>query len=319
MIKPPLCFWLSMLWFSHTCLASTPIAPDIDVVFGTFIPGEQPDGNSILIRAPDGLIVIDTGRHVQHTQQIIDFAQRANLPIRALINSHWHLDHIGGDARIRALYPDVQIYASDALHEALDGFLARYSKYLKNEIQESLNDPKTQASRDELAIIETARSAQATIVVSQTAPFTIAGRRLILHFESHAVTGGDVWVFDPATRLLAAGDLITLPVPFLDTACPEHWKDALAHLAASDFKLLVPGHGAPMHRREFERYRHAYEKVLECSKTSKSKDQCAAVWVRNVGNLLANEDRTYAAELMAGYVDSSLRAPRARIAKLCGE
>jgi hypothetical protein len=59
--------------------------------------------------------------------------------------------------------------------------------------------------------------------------------------------------------------------------------------------------------------------VLECARTPKSREECAAEWVQDVGSLLANEDRSYAKELMASYVDSSLRAPSARIAKLCGE
>ena len=49
--------------------------------------------------------------------------------------------------------------------------------------------------------------------------------------EARAVTAGDVWLFDPATRVLAAGDLVTLPAPFLDTACPERWKAALDRVA----------------------------------------------------------------------------------------
>lgn len=319
MTKILLCCGMVVLHCASTSAASTRIAPGIDVIFGIFVPDQQPDGNSILIRAPDGLIVIDTGRHVKHTQQIIDFAQQANLPIRAIINSHWHLDHIGGDARIRSVYPDVQIYASDALKGAISGFLARYRKYLENEIQKSPDDPKTQASRDELAIIETAPSALPTEIITKTVQLTIAGRQLVLHLETNSVTGGDVWVFDPATRALVAGDLVTLPVPFLDTACPEHWKSALGHLAEADFKILIPGHGAPMHRHEFDRYRHAYENLLECAGGTKSKEECAAGWVHDAGSLIADKDRSYAKTLMASYVDGSLRAAPTRIAKLCGD
>jgi len=310
---------LGALHYESAPAASTRVAPGIDVIFGTFIPDQQPDGNSILIRGPDGLIVIDTGRHVQHTQQIIDFAQQANRPIRVIINSHWHLDHIGGDARIRALYPDVQIYASDALKEAIVGFLLRYGKYLVNEIQKSPNDPKAQAWRDELALIDTASSALPTEVITNTAALTIAGRQLVLHLETNTVTGGDVWVFDPATHVLAAGDLVTLPVPFLDTACPEHWKSALGRLAEANFKILIPGHGAPMHRREFSRYRHAYENLLECTGGSKSNEQCAEAWVQDAGGLIADQDRSFAKKLMASYVDGSLRADPKKIAKLCGD
>jgi glyoxylase-like metal-dependent hydrolase (beta-lactamase superfamily II) len=319
MIKILLGCCIGVLYCASASAASTPIAPGINLIVGIFVPDQQPDGNSILIRAPDGLIVMDTGRHVQHTQQIIDFAKQANLPIIAIINSHWHLDHIGGDVRIRALYPDVHIYASDALKGALGGFLARYSKYLESVIQKSPDDPKTQASRDELAIIQTASNALPTEVITKTAPMIIGGRQLVLHLETNTVTAGDVWVFDPATRALIAGDLVTLPVPFLDTACPEHWRSALGHLAEADFKILVPGHGAPMHRREFARYRHAYENLLQCASGTKTKEECASGWVYDAGNLIADQDRAYAKKLMASYVDGSLRVDPAKITKLCGD
>jgi glyoxylase-like metal-dependent hydrolase (beta-lactamase superfamily II) len=298
--------------------ASTRLAPDIDLIYGAYVPDEQPDGNSIVIRAPNGLIVIDTGRHVQHTQNIIDFAQQTNRPIRAIINSHWHLDHVGGDSRIRTLYPEVQIYASDAIEGAMSGFLVRYKKYLEDALEKSPEGPKAQGWRDELDIIEKLPAALPTEVVTKTTQYTIAGRDLVLHLEPYSVTAGDVWVFDPATRVLAAGDLVTLPVPFLDTACPEHWKTALRNLAETDFQILIPGHGAPMYRREFARYRHAYENLLECTASTRSKEQCAEGWVRDVGNLLADKERANAKSILVSYVDSSLRADPKRIAKLCG-
>lgn len=314
-----LCCCVGALICSGAFAADGRIAPDIDVIFGEFVPGRQPDGNSILIRGPEGLIVVDTGRHVQHTQQIIDFARQANLPIVAIINSHWHLDHIGGDARIRASYPDLQIYASDALKEAIGGFLLKYGKYLVSAIQKSPDDPQARAWRDELAIIDTASIALPTEVITKSVSLTIAGRQLILHLETNTVTGGDVWVFDPATRVLIAGDLVTLPVPFLDTACPKHWKRALRHLQDANFKILIPGHGAPMRRREFDGYLRAYDNLLKCAGGSQSKEQCADGWVHGVGNLLADDDRSYAKTLMASYVESSLRANSATIAKLCGD
>jgi glyoxylase-like metal-dependent hydrolase (beta-lactamase superfamily II) len=314
-----LCCCVGALLCSGAFAASGRIAPGIDVIFGVFVPDQQPDGNSILIRAPEGLIVVDSGRHVQHTQQIIEFARQTGLPIVAIINSHWHLDHIGGDAKLRAAYPNVQIYASDALKEAIGGFLLRYGKYLVDAIQKSPSDPQVQAWRDELAIIETSSMALPTEVITKTAPLSIAGRQLVLHLETNTVTGGDVWVFDPTTRVLIAGDLVTLPVPLLDTACPEHWKSALRHLQSADFKILIPGHGAPMHRREFDRYRHAYDNLLKCAGGGKSKEQCADGWVHRVGNLLENQDRSHAKTSMASYVENSLRANPARIAKLCGD
>jgi glyoxylase-like metal-dependent hydrolase (beta-lactamase superfamily II) len=314
-----LSFCIAALCCADASAASMPVAPGVNLIAGAFVPGQQPDGNSVLIRAPHGLIVIDTGRHIQHTQQIIDFARQANLPIEAIINSHWHLDHIGGNSRIRALYPGVQIYASDALTGAMDGFLARYKKYLEGVIEKSPHDPNTQASRDELAIIDNAPSASPTEVVTKSGNRAIAGYPLVLHLESNSVTAGDVWVFDPATRVLIAGDLVTLPVPFLDTACPARWGIALGDLNNTNFKIIIPGHGPPMHRREFNRYRHAYDGLLACSHSTRSKNECIDGWLDDAGSLIPDKDRSYAKSMLDSYMDTSLRANPANIAKLCAE
>ena len=45
------------------------LAPGVDVIPGVFPEGQQPDGNSVIFTAPDGLIVMDTGRHHPHTRR----------------------------------------------------------------------------------------------------------------------------------------------------------------------------------------------------------------------------------------------------------
>ena len=38
---------------------------------------------------------------------LVDFAREQNRPIAAIINSHWHLDHVGGNPRLRAEFPGI--------------------------------------------------------------------------------------------------------------------------------------------------------------------------------------------------------------------
>ena len=97
------------------------------------IPGavpldKGPDGNSIILDAPDGLIVVDTGRHPEHAQAILDYAKERGRPIAAIVNSHWHLDHTTGNWDLRQAYPQVQVYASDALEGALATYLKRAAR-----------------------------------------------------------------------------------------------------------------------------------------------------------------------------------------------
>src|SRR4051794_352511 len=42
---------------------ATTIASGVDLIAGAFVPGSQPDGNSVVFTGPNGLVVVDTGRH----------------------------------------------------------------------------------------------------------------------------------------------------------------------------------------------------------------------------------------------------------------
>jgi glyoxylase-like metal-dependent hydrolase (beta-lactamase superfamily II) len=181
------------------------------------------------------------------------------------------------------------------------------------------NDPQAQDWRDELAIIATAPRSVADEPIGASGMRVIAGRKLFVHLESHAVTAGDVWVFDPATHVLAAGDLVTLPVPFLDTACPQGWNAALDDLSRAGFTALVPGHGAPMRREGFETYRRAFGNLLTCGAArEKANGECVEGWVRDAGTLIADADQHRVRTMMDYYVVNSLRGKPERIERLCG-
>jgi glyoxylase-like metal-dependent hydrolase (beta-lactamase superfamily II) len=61
------------------------VAPGVHLLRGTFTPGRQPDGNTIVFDAPQGLVVVDTGRHVAHTRAILDYAAERKKPVKAVV------------------------------------------------------------------------------------------------------------------------------------------------------------------------------------------------------------------------------------------
>jgi glyoxylase-like metal-dependent hydrolase (beta-lactamase superfamily II) len=299
-----------------TALA-THIAKDVDLIPGRFVPGSQPDGNTIVFNATRGLIVIDTGRHPDHTNAILDFAKQRKRPVAAVVNTHWHLDHIGGNPVVRRAYPGVRIYASSAFAEARTGFLANYRKQLEEAIATSKDPVQTKAWQAEIAIIDSGDALAPDEVITTSGTRDIAGRKLQIGLETRAATAGDVWIFDPATRVLGSGDLVTVPVPFLDTACPSGWSAALDHLAAIDFKTLIPGHGAPMTREGFDTYRTAFKNLLACSKSSSK--ECVDGWMTDAASLIKSEDPKWLRSVTGYYVDQVLRGDASHIAKLCGQ
>jgi glyoxylase-like metal-dependent hydrolase (beta-lactamase superfamily II) len=293
-----------------------PLAPDVFLVSGRFVPNTQPDGNSVVIKAPGGFLVVDTGRHSEHTQAILDLAKAKGAPIAVVINTHWHLDHVGGNPLVKRAYPDVRVYASDAIVDALKGFLADYRKQLRSTLART-KDPEAQKPlRAEIALVDAGPALWPDVRIAATFEPLMRGRKLKIGFEAGAVTAGDLWVYDPKTRLLAAGDLVTLPVPFLDTACPSGWQKALGDVAAVDFQTLVPGHGAPMTRADFDSYRKALDGFLACSASDRRAAECVDGWLAAAADLVKPDDPKFVRSL-AGYYVQLLRKDPARIARLC--
>ena len=286
------------------------------------IPGavpmnKGPDGNTIILDAPRGLIVFDAGRHPEHAQAILDYAQARHRPIAAVVNSHWHLDHTTGNWDIRQAYPHVAVYASNAL----EGALATYLKQGREQGDKMLADPKvSDAQKAELrrgrSVVDHPERIRPDHVIARTGRMTIAGRAVDVHLSRFAASEGDVWLYDPKSRTLLAGDLVVGIVPFLDTACAGGWAKALEDIERVPFVTLIPGHGEPMTRDDFRRWKNAYDKLLDCARGNVDKKACIAGWQRDAAQFIDAAHRAYVGEALDYYIDRRLRAP-AEQARYC--
>src|SRR3546814_17888470 len=67
-----------------------------EVIPGSFVPGKRPDGNSVFLDAPEGLILVDNGRHPAHSDKLLDYAQAKGKTREAISKTHRHPDHKTG-------------------------------------------------------------------------------------------------------------------------------------------------------------------------------------------------------------------------------
>lgn len=287
------------------------------LVPGSFEPGRGPDGNSVFLDAPEGLILVDTGRHPAHQEELLAYAKARGRPIAAIVNTHWHLDHSGGNAEIRAAFPGADVFASTAVDGALTGFFPPSRKAAEDFLASGQASPELAAEiRRDFAAMDDVAALKATRPVTGSGDVRVAGRRLEVNLARFAATEGDVWIYDPEAKLLVAGDLVVGPVPFFDTGCPEGWREALTALAAKPFTTLVPGHGAPMTKPQFLQWRAAFGNLLDCAVTDKAREECVAGWKRDAAAFIPAGDRRI--DGMVGYyLDTRLRAPQAEREKYC--
>jgi glyoxylase-like metal-dependent hydrolase (beta-lactamase superfamily II) len=296
------------------CTAFAEPDPGWHLVPGTLEPNRGPDGNSVFLDAPEGLILVDTGRHPAHRDRLLAYARDRGRPIAAIVNTHWHLDHSTGNAEIRAAFPGAQLHASNAIEGALVGFLARSRADIARRLEAG---QIPEANRAEVArafqVMDNPESLRPTRPVTASADVRIAGRRLRLNLARFAATEGDVWIHDRAARLVIAGDLVVAAVPFMDTACPEGWRRALGEIAATDFAVLIPGHGEPMDRAAFTAWRAAFDALLDCGASDRPKAECVAGWRRDAARFIPAGFEPAVDGLAGYYIDSRLRsAPEER-------
>jgi glyoxylase-like metal-dependent hydrolase (beta-lactamase superfamily II) len=256
-----------------------PIAPGIWLIEGGFEPGRQPDGNSVLIEGPEGLLLVDTGRHASHSAKIDTAIAVRGKPLVRIVNTHWHLDHVSGNLALKAKHPAVRVSASDAIDEALTGFLKRSADSARPALADGkIPEPMASEVRGDLATYARGGELRPDDVVRKNGAIDAGGRRIELRIARNAATAGDVWLYDPETRVLIAGDLVTMPVPFLDTACPDGWLRALNAVEATPFVTLIPGHGAPMDRAGFLAWKRAFATLLDCARSDRKATYCTAGW-----------------------------------------
>ncbi|HEX7937616.1 MAG TPA: MBL fold metallo-hydrolase [Gemmatimonadaceae bacterium] len=230
------------------------------------------NANSLVVVGDDGVLVVDAQFTRQATNETIA-AIRAltNKPVRYVVNTHWHDDHVAGNQVYRDSFPSV-VFVSQANTRAdlialgapnrrgtVDGgpgFVARFKRLLAM----GLGGDSTPVSPRERAAMESTirvgeqyfaeapgfRETLATLTFDDALTLYLGSRVAKVRYLGPANTRGDAVVFVPDARVVATGDLLVYPVPFAFGAFPASWRSALDSIAAFRPVAMLPGHGPAM-------------------------------------------------------------------------
>lgn len=276
------------------------------LVPGGFEPGRSPDGNSIIVAGPDGAVLVDTGRHASHVDAIERGLRALGFPLVAILNTHWHLDHVSGNLALKAAHPDVKVYATSAIDGALKGFLKKSAESSRKALADKLVPASAIPDVEgDLATIARGEELRPDVIVDGPREVMLAGRPLSLRVARNATTERDLWIYDAAEKRAIVGDLVTATIPFLDTACPEGWLKALDEVAASGAEQVVPGHGPVMTIAEFDRWRGVFGDFIACARGPAALETCSKGWTTGAARWIGDDGpRTTA---MAGYYGGLIR------------
>jgi quinoprotein relay system zinc metallohydrolase 2 len=208
------------------------VAPGVYVHKGhhaLFSPENGGDiSNAGFIVGKDAVAVVDTGGSARVGAEL-KLAIRAvtDLPIRYVINTHMHPDHVFGNA---AFADDAPAFVGHA--KLARGLAARSERYLA--INKEL--------MGEAAFAGT-RIVLPNVAVEDHMTLDLGGRTLELESEKTAHTDNDLIVRDTATSTVFLGDLLfSEHIPTLDGSI-RGWLALMERLAAAPAARVVPGHG----------------------------------------------------------------------------
>ena len=216
-------------------LRARQVAPDTWFVQGEAALGSPANRNFIsnagFVVTDGGVVVIDALGSPALGQALIDEIRRITpQPIRFVIITHYHADHIYGLQAFKAAG------ATILAHRAGRDYLGSEAAQLR-----------LQASRQDLApwIDGQTRLVEADRWLDEPETvLRVGSAELRIRHVGPAHTGEDLAVHLPRQRVLVAGDLVFQGrIPFVGQADSRQWIESLNQLLGFDARVIVPGHG----------------------------------------------------------------------------
>ena len=192
-------------------------------------PENQGDmANAGFVVGSDAVAVIDTLGSAKVGERLRNAVRAVTTkPIRYVINTHMHPDHVFGNAAFKEGAP-----AFVANRKLARGLGSRAERYLATN--------KRMLGDDAFAGIEVVLP---TVPVDNTMSLDLGGRTLFLETQRTAHTDNDMIVTDSATGTLFLGDLLfSVHVPTLDGSIVG-WLAVIDDLKKRKAPRVVPGHG----------------------------------------------------------------------------
>ncbi len=246
--------------YAQTSTAPQKLTENLYVVSGM-------GGNIAFLITPEGVLVVDSGNLPRDGETLVGYiSQLTSKPIRYLVYTHCHGDHVGGAA---GLPQNITIIAHSKIVDNLKNF---NEVNIKNNIEKAYPEriAKLKQDLESTPATDTAgtkrlseqyqrmlsnfeeykriRIRYPNITFTDAYTIQLANEKIDLLFRGAGHTNDNVVVAFRNHNVLHAGDLVfNGMVPFLFTAhggTPSGWLSAVRQLASEGYEKVIPGHGA---------------------------------------------------------------------------
>lgn len=228
--------------------------------------------NTTIVIGEKSVLIFDGGGYAaQGEQTLAKVRALTRKPVTHLVVSHWHGDHHRGTAPILAAFPNADVvahvFSCAAMRDGPERRVEAGEAQIKDTYAElaaavaagkwfdgsALSDAeKLYFSRmaadypEYEAQLARMKVASPSIAVTEKLTIDLGGREVALMHFGRGNTAGDLVMWLPRERVVAAGDLIVAPAPYGFGSYPKDWAQSLRKIAALDAKTIVPGHGPIM-------------------------------------------------------------------------
>jgi cyclase len=235
------------------------------VYFATAAGGAITGGNHPIFINENDVVLVDSGTTPSAMRALLgDLNLITNKPVRWVINTHWHYDHVDGNSVFR---PDVEIIGHEYVRNALLNLdvypkeinwkltdMREQVQSLRKQVEKEKDHAQRKALENQIADVEGTMAElkeikpvpPSTTFASRMTLFR-GQREIQLLFLGRGHTGGDTVVFLPKERIVCTGDLMESKPASLSSGFFDEWITTLDALKKLDFDTALPGHGTPFH------------------------------------------------------------------------
>jgi alkyl sulfatase BDS1-like metallo-beta-lactamase superfamily hydrolase len=245
--------------------------PQVDrVAEGVFLARGFGQGNAVMLEGEDGIVIFDVGDSYEHGKAMLAaFREYTAKPIKAVIYSHYHFDHVFGcKAWVEAADEDVQIIAHEStvryLNERVSalaprtdwGLAMQFGLFLDEDCEVGEGPLCSGVKGIQFPRIGSVKGHKRHVIYPNRTfrdrlALDVAGLEIEL-IHSPSETPDNILLWFPEKKTILTGDSLTPTLPPIFTARGQRVRDPEGYLESIDLmRSLQPEHVVPSHGPAF--------------------------------------------------------------------